>query len=260
MNRKDFKDTFEDVPQGFKNRVRSTLNNLPDKEENIVMVKDKNKNKKRFNIGFRKRVLVTLAVTMILGTGVFAAGNVFSIIGNSSNIPTYKSIPSISQVSKDFGFEPKIVKEFSNGYIFDKGYTVNKEGFDEEGNSLGKSKELDFTYRNSKNELSLYMTNKQFGEKDENTEKVENYKGVDIYYNQYASKSVPADYEMTEQDKKDEAEGKYVFSVGSKEVEVTEVKFLSFEKDGVTYSLLAMNNDISKDELVKMACEIIDNK
>lgn len=256
MNRKDFKDTFEEVPQGFKNRVRSTLNNLPDKEENIIMAK----NKKNLNIGFRKRVLVTLAATMILGTGAFAVGKLTYVTSFTSHTPTYSSIPTVTEVDEDFGFKPNLVEKFSNGYVFDKALTSNVEGNDADGNVLDKTKELDFMYKSGKNELSLSMTNNQIGEMDENTENVKNYKGVDIYYSQQANKNVPEDYEMTEQDKKDEADGKYIFNVGSEEVEVSEVKFLSFEKDGVTYSLLAMNNDISKDELVKMACEIIDSK
>lgn len=66
------------------------------------------------------------------------------------------------------------------------------------------------------------------------------------------------DYKMTEQDKKDEAEGKYRFGFGSEEVEIVSYKFLDWEQDGVYYSFLVEDSNISQDELVEMAHQIID--
>lgn len=256
MNNYNFKNAFPDTPLGFKNKVSDTLNNLPDKKEYGEM-----ENKTIFKkISFKKRVIVTLAATFVLGTTAFAAGKVFSIVGGSSNIPTYTSLPTIQQVKDDFGFSPKLVEKFNNGYTFDNGYTSNNEALDEKGNSLGKSKSLNFSYEKDNDKVMLGMENKMLGGKSEKEILVDNYKDTELYYTSYANKCVPPDYKMTEQDKKDEASGKYEFSVGSRNVEISQVQYLSWEQNGIYYYVLATDSDLSKDELVKMAHEVIDAK
>ncbi len=256
MNNYNFKNAFPDTPLSFKNKVSDTLNNLPDKKEYCEM-ENKTICKK---VSFKKRVIVTLAATFVLGTTAFAAGKVFSLLSDSSNIPTYTSLPTIQQVKDDFGFNPKLMEIFNNGYIFDNGYTVNNEALDEKGNSLGKSKSLEFSYEKDNDKVMLGMENKMLGEKSEKEVLVDNYKDIELNYTSYANKCVPPDYKMTAQDKKDEASGKYVFSYGSSKIEIYQFQHLNWEQDGIYYYLMARDSDLSKDELVKMAHEVIDAK
>ena len=65
---------------------------------------------------------------------------------------------------------------------------------------------------------------------------------------------------MTQQDKKDKSSGKYVFSYGSDKEEISQVKYLNWMQAGINYSFLAIDSDISQDELVKMAEQTIDTK
>lgn len=142
-----------------------------------------------------------------------------------------------------------------------EGYSVEETGHilrrDEKGNSEVKTKSLDFTYTKGNDKLSLSMENVRLGERSEKETVVGTYNGVDIYYDSYANKLVPADYKLTEQDKKDEATGKYVFSYGSDKEEISQVQYLSWMQDGINYSLLGIDSKISKDELVKMAQQVI---
>lgn len=256
MNNFNFKNAFPDTPQRFKNRVSMTLNNLPDKEDNGEM-----ENKiKTSKVSFRKKIVVTIATVMVLGTTALAAGKVFSVISVTSNKPTYTKMPTHEVMNNDFGFAPKSVAEFENGYKFKSGHTVKLEGLDEKGNSLNKSKAIDFVYENGEENITLTMEGKMIGENSEDMKVVDTYNGLELSYLSYENKCVPPDYKMTEQDKKEEASGKYVFSVGSDKVEVNVFKFLSWEQDGIYYSFLATNSKLTKDDLVKMAHEVIDAK
>ena len=100
-------------------------------------------NRKIYNkVSFKKRITVTLAAILVLGTTAFAAGKISSLVSGSSNIPTYTTIPTEKQVDDDFGFNPKLVEKFDNGYIFTNGYTVNTKALDEQGNSFRNEKTL----------------------------------------------------------------------------------------------------------------------
>ena len=80
---------------------------------------------------------------------------------------------------------------------------------------------------------------------------------TDIYYYSYTNKFVPADYTLTDADKRAEANGDLVFSYGAAEVEISEVQSATFVKDGTQYQLLQINGKLSGDELVKMAEELV---
>lgn len=251
----NLKNTFPNTPNNFKNRVRTTLDSLPEKEEYIKMERKTYK-----NISFKKRVVVAVAATFVLGTTAFAAGKLSSIVGSTSNIPTYKNIPSVELINKDFGFTPTLVEKFENGYEFKSGHTSNNEGYDEEGNSVGKSKALTMFYKKAKSEISITVEEMTLIGEDKNSIVADNYKGSEIYYTSYINKFVPSDYEMTEQDKKDEAEGKYVFSVGSPKIETSKVQHIGFKLDNLYYSILAMDSELTQEDLIKMGHEIIDSK
>ena len=255
MNNNNLKNAFPNTPNNFKQRVRTTLNSLPEKEGYIKM-----ESKKYKTVSFKKKLVATVAATFVLGTTAFASGKLFSIVGSSSNIPTYRDMPSIEIINKDFGFTPNMVEKFNNGYEFDNAYTSNNEGYDESGNSLGKSKALRVAYVKGNKEAWLTIENMTLVSIDENSKQVENYKGVDLHYTAYTHKCVPVDYEMTKQDKIDEASGKYVFSVGTKEVETSKNQHIGFELNGLYYSIMVIDSELNKDDLIAMAHEIIDIK
>ncbi|WP_058953107.1 hypothetical protein [Clostridium tyrobutyricum] len=255
MDNYNWNNVFLGTPKSFKNKVSATLSCLPDPKED-----DKMENKKIYKKGsFKKRIMITLVATMIVGTTVFAAGKISSITSTSHG-SKYTTIPTVEQVKKDFKFNPKLINKFDNGYTFANGSTVNNEGTDDKGNSVGKTKSLDFTYTKGNDKLSLYMENERLGERSKKETVIANYNDIDLYYHSYANKFVPADYKMTEQDNKDKLSGKYVFSYGSDKEEISQVKYLNWMQDGIYYSFLAIDSDISQDELVKMAEQIMDTK
>ncbi|MEY8764770.1 MULTISPECIES: hypothetical protein [Clostridium] len=253
MNKYDWNNAFPDTPKSFKNKVSAALNSLPDKMENGKIYKKGS---------IKKKIIVGLVATMVIGTTVFAAGKVSSIISSSSSTPAYTTIPTAEQVRKDLKFNPKLVNKFGNGYTFVNGVIVNNKGIDNKGNFAGKTKSLDFTYAKGNDELSLYMENGRLGERSKGATAIANYNGIDLYYYSYTNKFVPSDYKMTEQDKKDKLSGKYVFSYGSDsdKEKISQVQCLNWMQDGINYSFLGSDSNVSKDDLVKMAQQVINTK
>lgn len=256
MNNYNWDKAFPNTPKSFKNKVSQTLNSLPDKKENCEMENKKSCKK----ISIKKRFAIALAATMVIGTTVFAAGKIFTVTSHGSNIPTYTAIPTVEQVKKDLEFSPKLISKFDNGYTFAKGHIVINEGLDEKDKSVAKTKSLDFRYTKGKDEIFLSMDNGRLGEESSNTTVADTYNGIKLNYISYTNKLVPTNYKMTEQDKQDKASGKYVFSFGSDKEKISQVQNLNWTQDGIYYSFLGMSSDISKDELVKMAKQVIDTK
>lgn len=250
MNKYDWDNIFPDIPNSFHNKVRVTLAHLPEKKESNKMFNQK--------LSLKKGLVATLAIVSIIGTTVFASGKIHSLVSTTSCVPSYTSLPSAKQVNEQVGFQPKLINEFKNGYIFQEGCISNTSALDENKDVVRESNELDFEYTNGEQRLSLSMEKDVLGTKDASERLVETYNGIDIYSLSYKNKCVPADYEMTEQDKQDEESGKYVFSYGSEEVEISQVEFVSWEEEGINYLILAIDSDLTISELAGMAHEVID--
>ena len=86
--------------------------------------------------------------------------------------------------------------------------------------------------------------------------------GTNLYYVHYINKVVSDDYELTEQDKKDQASGKVVFSYddSASQIEVSQVQSVNWNKDGIQYDLLQIDGKLSAGELADMAREVINNR
>ena len=86
--------------------------------------------------------------------------------------------------------------------------------------------------------------------------------GTNLYYVHYINKLVSGDYELTEQDKKDQASGKVVFSYddSASQIDVSQVQSVNWNKDGIQYDLLQIDGKLSAGELADMAREVINNR
>ena len=86
--------------------------------------------------------------------------------------------------------------------------------------------------------------------------------GTNLYYVHYINKVVSDDYELTEQDKKDQASGKLVFSYddSASQIDVSQVQSVNWNKDDIQYDLLQIDGKLSAGELADMAKEVINNR
>ncbi len=207
----------------------------------------------------KKIALIAVAATLVMGITVFAASGIISQwFSSSSSIPDYNELPSVKQVTKDIGYEVELVEEFANGYKFDNGSIVDNALSDETGNVIEEFKAVSFRYEKDGDEV-IFSQDKVSSEFETSGKVVSTVDGVDVYYYSYTNKVVPSDYEMTDEDKKAEENGKLVFSYGSSEVEIIEVQSVSWKKDDMYYQLLQIDGKLSADDLVEMAKEILEN-
>lgn len=232
------------APEGFHNRLVQTLDGLPERKEGIFM--------KRKNV---TRLLVAAAVAAVMAVTAIAGGRMLMINGHSYHGDDYQELPAASWAESKIGAEPKLLNEFSNGYIFDHGGIVENEIVTEGNSKSIPYTSLDFTYTNEDDrvELSMNGVSLPVSPDDECIEQ----DGLTLYYNRYTNKIVPTDYNETAEDKAAVESGELVISWGSDEVEVMEFQALSWEQDGVQYSLYGHDMALDRDGLVAMACELM---
>lgn len=254
---------------GYMRKKRSLFNELNiDAEDNDVRnikrrVKLKinssaEEGRVNFMVSRKKAFIAVIAAVLVFGISAFAAGGIITMRGSSSSNPDYKSLPTVQRVKKDIGYEAVLIEEFKNGYSFKDGNVVNNEFADESNRQIEKFKSVSFRY--GKNDDVVYFSQSKYNS-DTNTDGqiISNVGGTDIYYFTYMNKTVPSDYKLTEADRLAKENGELVFSYGSSAVEISKVQSVGWEKDGIHYLLMQIDGKLSKDELKKMAEEVIEN-
>ena len=210
---------------------------------------------------FSKMVAVAVVAVMLLGFTAFATTIILSGRGGHSyNIPSYYAVPDAQTLQSDIGFAPNVVEKFSNGYSFKSGHIVDNEDYAQDGSVFERYKGLACVYAKENQEVHFHADMAIAGVQIKNTDKKEIYKGSELLYCAYTNKLVPPDYKMTEQDKKDEKSGKFVFSWGSPEVKISEVQLLAWEYNGVNYELNVIDSSMTSEDLIEMAKEIINTQ
>ena len=215
------------------------------------------------NIFTIKRVAVTVAaLCFMMPVAAFAIGHIDSYCSTSGSLPNYSEMPTAKELTKDIGFVPKATDAFTNGFSFENARIDNTQGKDDNGNVIEEFKGIDYNYvASDDSKIILSANNSQYPSLEDDANKpnaqTEVYKGIDLTYSEQKYKFVPEDYQMTAQDKKDEARRAVTFSYGSDQVETYMYKFLSWSDEGINYLLMGRNIDLSKEDFVEMAKEII---
>ena len=246
MQKHDWNKIFDERPEEFHKCVKSALAQLPEKEE-INMKKS-----------FGKKFAVVVAAVAAISVTAVGAGKIVSMSSSRNIHDAVDTVEKTEEQAKDAGIEINIIDKFDNGYTFKEGYVGDVDHWDESGSKVAVTKNLSATY--TLDGAQIYLDVDQIVDELGEPEYVleENYNGTDIYTYEWTNKFVPADYEMTEQDKADEADGKVVFSYGSDEVETKEIKTVKFVKDNTQVMLMDMDSNVDMGELVNMLKTVID--
>lgn len=231
--------------QNIKRRVNDKIASAP-KERTVTIMKSK-----------KKLLLIAVVATLMLGiTASAASGIAKTWYSSSSSIPDYQSLPTQTQVVKDIGYEAVLIDSFKNGYSFESGCIVKNKLADENGNLIEKFKSISFDYK--KGDDTVYFSQNKFVSKTEKQgDLIATENGTDIYYYSYTNKSVPPDYQLTEEDKKAEESGELVFSYGSSKEEIIEIQSVHWEKNDIEFCMMQMDGSLSATELADMAKEAI---
>lgn len=92
------------------------------------------------------------------------------------------------------------------------------------------------------------------------TEKTRVCGDITLYYDSTTYKFVPADYELTQEDKVNQEKENYCISYGSDQVEIQKAVVVDWMKNGIRYQLIGFDLNVSADEMFDMAEEIMGTK
>ena len=219
---------------------------------------------KQTTMRLKKKILpLLIAATLTIGvTAVAATGKISMWTGSSASRADYTSLPTLEQVTKDIGYRPVLIDTFENGYCFKKGNNIIKNSFkDDNANVIEKFKSVSFDYQKNGDVVSFEQ--QKFNSKlIPSGDIIATVNGTNLYYVHYINKVVSDDYELTEQDKKDQASGKLVFSYddSASQIDVSQVQSVNWNKDDIQYDLLQIDGKLSAGELADMAKEVINNR
>lgn len=218
------------------------------KEVSISMFKHKKK----------RMAAAVIAATVVVGGSAFAfSGTISSIFSSSSSDPDYTSLPSAQQCQRDAGFTPALLQSFDNGFAFKDGVIVHNQEQNEDGQTVNKYASLEFDYQKGDETVSLMQDSGAAQEKE--TDRCAAQKdGVSYYETTKTEKYVSDSYQMTEQDRKEEASGQVEFNVGPSDngVETVQYHGINWTAGGVHYNLYQMNGSLTTAQMLEMAQQI----
>lgn len=248
MTKKDLRKAFSKPPTHFHNMVEMTLNNLTEEKEKVKMKK----------MTLRKGLVFAAITVLALSTTALAAGKLASITSMSNT--AYKTFPTAQKISNDIGIEPQLVANFDNGFAFSIGSIATNKDRDEDGNVMREYKSVTLNYTNGNAMVIVTMSGATPNNQDAIAGDKNTYKDIELEYSSHISKSVPDDYIMTEQDKKDVESGKYTFNTGGENITSKKVHVVAWQKDNISYRIMEMGETLDQQGLLNMAYKIIDSE
>lgn len=213
------------------------------------------------NWRIKKKVIVGIAMGLLTSSACLAAGQATGIIGGSKLGWTHLKYSDMEKVEKEAGFDPIVPKEFANGYTFDSMEVGYNKCVDDQDNVVEEYKSINVDYvKEGRSKVHLNTEQKRYYDNPREANETQEYKDITLSYFLTHYKFVPVDYDLTEEDKANMEKDDYEISVGSHEIEYNEVGDVIWDMDGISYSIMVFDTDMSTSELFDMAKEVIDAK
>lgn len=260
MKKSDYIKTIQDMhmPDDMRARIAQRMaQENGHKEVPISMFKHKKK----------RMAAAVIAATVVVGGSAFAFGGtaISRIFASSSASADYTSLPSAQQCQRDAGFTPALLQSFDNGFAFKDGVIVHNQEQNEDGQTVNKYASLEFDYQKGDETVSL-MQNSGASQEEETGSCAAQKDGVSYYETTKTEKYVSDSYQMTEQDRKEEASGQVEFNVGDSDaihagqsdngVETEQYHGINWTVGGVHYTLYQMNGSLTSAQMLEMAQQI----
>lgn len=216
------------------------------------------KEEKRMKFQKKKYVVAAVAACMLIGTTVYAASHIASYRSWSDPSKQTTDFVVAEQKVQETGSQLTIPREFTNGYVFDSANDYEREGLDENGKVLVKSKDFTAAYVKEDNpNISMFINQMQEAEDETYAVEKKTIGDVEVCFNQATYKFVPEGYKLTEEDKQNMDDPHFEISYGSEEVEEKTYSGISFVAGGMIYNLFAWDCDMTKEEWYQMAKELL---
>lgn len=204
-------------------------------------------------MSMKKIVAAVIAACVIIPTGVFAAGKITGYASSSASDKNYSSYDDMGKAEKYAGYDIESSASLGDGFVFSSMSVSTIDKTDDEYNTVGSFKAFCIEYSDGTNTIDANIN--QIQPENESASAMETKQSGDITLKFYTDhyKFVPADYELTEEDKQNEEQEHYYISYGTNEIEEHDYQYVSWEKDGLNYSLSAKDLSLTSDEMFGMA-------
>ncbi|QOX63507.1 hypothetical protein FRZ06_09160 [Anoxybacterium hadale] len=209
-----------------------------------------------------KPVVVASLIVILTAATSFAATQISSLVSTSKDV--FDEFPTAKQVEKAVNYVPNYVDSFSNGFYFKDASVSSTKALDGDKNTVNAYEGINFNYTKdgaSKEQyISLSADPKTEGINDTElgmNEETVSLGDMDLIYSKVTFKVTPEGYIPTAEEQKLVDQEKMWLSEGSEKVEVTEVQYLRWMQDGISYNLMDNGFAVDKDDFINMAKEII---
>lgn len=209
-----------------------------------------------------KKVVIGVAAACLLVSGMAFAGNTVALRSGTNLMDMYTSYNQMGEAEEKLGSDVNYVEKFANGYSFEQASVDPVEALDEAGNVLYSYQEMMIHYRKG-GAPGISLSICKPVEEAEDTKApnaIRDCDGIALRYDAYTYKFVPADYELTEEDIENEKRDDYYISYGSSKVEIKQCHNVTWEMNGMHYNLLGFDVELTPDEMMDMAEEIMHAK
>ena len=208
--------------------------------------------------GFMKKAVAAVAAICVFGSmTAFAIGKIAGITSRTDIRDEVHTYEQALELQKENGPMVDFPEKFSNGYAFKGAVPVEYETSDKDGNKLGKGIHLDITYGKKGMEPITFSAEVGLDGGSAPTNVKTCGDGTELRFYKTVNKFVPANYELTEEDKKAQEDGNFNLAYGSDKVEVMTSYTVEWNMDGQGYSLFKFGEDLGAEEMFGMAEEII---
>lgn len=231
-------------------------------QANVYGAIEEERNMKRKN--WKKTAIAAAAICILGSITAMAVGRPAYISSHSSHDEEIRSYGEAIEKQKSFDAQAKSVESFSNGYTFKMAIPKHEEIHDEDHNTMESSVSMAYTYgKEGMNDVVLSASriagsmSRTDSQASDRVLKLGN--GVELVFSTLVNKFVPPDYEITEEEKKLQEEGKLNVGYGSDQVEIRNSESVIWVQDGISYCLFMFGDDLSAEEMLRMAKEIAES-
>ena len=250
----------------FKEEFRESMNALHFREDGKGRIHDRllfnqresaKRKENTMNKWTLKRSAAAAAVCiMITGITAFAASKIAYYTAASGTGYEYKTVSEMN--AKNHSELPAIPETLGSGFTFAGGNDINVEGKDESGATVGKWKDLDAQYTDPSGKTVTLSLTAHFDEEDRSATEIRTISGLQVRFDQDEYLVLPDENAELDEDVRTrmETDDHFFVSYGSEQPETVIYRNVSFEKDGIGYTLYT-SDDIDSGTLYRMAAELI---
>lgn len=211
--------------------------------------------------GFIKKAIVTLAAICVFGNiTAFAVSKITGVTSHTNRNDSVYTYEQALNLQKKHGPAIQFPEEFSNGYKFSSAVPEYYETTDDNDNKVGSGTTLSVIYAKEGSEEVTFSAEIALDESGTPAEEKTLDNGTTLRGYKILNKFVPADYKLTEEDKKAQDAGNFNLAYGADKVEIQTSYLVEWDLGGQGYSLFKFGDDLSIDEMFDMAEEIIDSQ